>query len=152
MSDTAATETKAIEAQELQPTTRLQRWRMVLGGPADASCGGVSGRLQEMDQALAALYEEDSKLASRRGGRGNSSPSVSRWLGDIRKYFPSQVVQVMQRDVATGLPSELDAQVMAVSRAGDEVGVPTPVFDVVGAVLAPREAAAREEAAARAGR
>ncbi|WP_182286570.1 VWA domain-containing protein [Comamonas testosteroni] len=86
------------ESEELQPTTRLQRWRMVLGSPADASCGGVTGRLQEMDQALAALYEEDSKLASRRGGRGNSSPSVSRWLGDIRKYFPSQVVQVMQRD------------------------------------------------------
>lgn len=86
------------ESEELQPTTRLQRWRMVLGSPADASCGGVTGRLQEMDQALAALYEEDSKLASRKGGRGNSSPSVSRWLGDIRKYFPSQVVQVMQRD------------------------------------------------------
>ncbi|WP_417283829.1 VWA domain-containing protein [Comamonas sp.] len=86
-------------AQEsLEPTTRLQRWRMVLGSPADASCGGVGGRLQEMDQALAALYEEDSKLSSRKGGRGNSSPSVSRWLGDIRKYFPSQVVQVMQRD------------------------------------------------------
>lgn len=84
--------------QELQPTSRLQRWRMVLGSPADASCGGISGRLQEMDQALAALYEEDSKLSSRKGGRGNSSPSVSRWLGDIRKYFPSQVVQVMQRD------------------------------------------------------
>ncbi|MDN5503708.1 MAG: VWA domain-containing protein [Comamonas sp.] len=86
------------ESEELQPTTRLQRWRMVLGSPTDASCGGVTGRLQEMDQALAALYEEDSKLASRKGGRGNSSPSVSRWLGDIRKYFPSQVVQVMQRD------------------------------------------------------
>ncbi|WP_039048434.1 VWA domain-containing protein [Comamonas thiooxydans] len=86
------------ESEELQSTTRLQRWRMVLGSPADASCGGVTGRLQEMDQALAALYEEDSKLASRKGGRGNSSPSVSRWLGDIRKYFPSQVVQVMQRD------------------------------------------------------
>ncbi|MFS4551145.1 VWA domain-containing protein [Comamonas resistens] len=84
--------------QELQPTSRLQRWRMVLGSPADASCGGISGRLQEMDQALAALYDEDSKLGSRKGGRGNSSPSVSRWLGDIRKYFPSQVVQVMQRD------------------------------------------------------
>ena len=86
------------ESEELQPTTRMQRWRMVLGSPADASCGGVTGRLQEMDKALAALYEEDSKLASRKGGRGNSSPSVSRWLGDIRKYFPSQVVQVMQRD------------------------------------------------------
>ncbi|MEQ6436009.1 VWA domain-containing protein [Comamonas sp. w2-DMI] len=98
MNDAAAADTHAIDEQALQPTTRLQRWRMVLGGPADASCGGVSGRLQEMDQALAALYEEDSKLASRRGGRGNSSPSVARWLGDIRKYFPSQVVQVMQRD------------------------------------------------------
>ena len=85
-------------SEALQPTSRLQRWRMVLGSPADASCGGVTGRLQEMDQALAALYEEDSKLSSRKGGRGNSSPSVSRWLGDIRKYFPSQVVQVMQRD------------------------------------------------------
>ena len=84
--------------QELQPTSRLQRWRMVLGSPADASCGGVTGRLQEMDQALASLYEQDTKLGSRKGGRGDSSPSVSRWLGDIRKYFPSQVVQVMQRD------------------------------------------------------
>ncbi len=87
-----------LAEQELQPTSRLQRWRMVLGSPADASCGGVSGRLQEMDQALASLYEQDTKLGSRKGGRGDSSPSVSRWLGDIRKYFPSQVVQVMQRD------------------------------------------------------
>ncbi|MBI1626139.1 VWA domain-containing protein [Comamonas sp. EJ-4] len=96
----ADSDTDALQevTEEFQPTSRLQRWRMVLGSPADASCGGVTGRLQEMDQTLAALYEEDSKLSSRKGGRGNSSPSVSRWLGDIRKYFPSQVVQVMQRD------------------------------------------------------
>ncbi|SHF79610.1 VWA domain containing CoxE-like protein [Lampropedia hyalina DSM 16112] len=80
------------------PTSRLQRWRMVLGGPAQPSCGGLQGRLSEMDQALSALYEADSPLAARRGGRGNSSPSVARWLGDIRNYFPSQVVQVMQHD------------------------------------------------------
>lgn len=79
------------------PTTRLQRWRLVLGQPAEASCGGVGGSIGEMDKALAALYEPDASL-SRRGGRGNSSPTVARWLGDIRKYFPSQVVQVMQRD------------------------------------------------------
>ncbi len=84
--------------EELQVTSRLQRWRMVLGSPADGSCGGVTGRLQEMDQALAALYEPNAQLGSRKGGRGNSSPSVARWLGDIRKYFPSQVVQVMQQD------------------------------------------------------
>ena len=96
--DTSVDDALEVADPQLQPTSRLQRWRMVLGSPADASCGGVSGRLQEMDQALAALYEPDQQLSSRKGGRGNSSPSVARWLGDIRKYFPSQVVQVLQRD------------------------------------------------------
>jgi Mg-chelatase subunit ChlD len=71
----------------------LRRWRLVLGGEAEASCGGLSGPAAEMDQALAALYD-----ATGPGGRGGSAPSVARWLGDIRKYFPSSVVQVMQRD------------------------------------------------------
>ncbi|WP_257001841.1 VWA domain-containing protein [Streptomyces albidoflavus] len=31
-------------------------------------------------------------------GLGGSAPSVARWLGDIRTYFPGSVVQVMQRD------------------------------------------------------
>ena len=56
---------------------------------------------------------------------------------------PAEATTSMQRDIAAALPSEFDAQVMAVCRAGDEAGVPTPVFDVVGAVLAPREASAR---------
>jgi Mg-chelatase subunit ChlD len=55
-----------------------------------------------MDQALAALYDPQGpgglQSGERRGGRGASAPSVARWLGDIRKYFPSSVVQVMQRD------------------------------------------------------
>ena len=84
------------------PTDRLQRWRLVLGSEANASCGAVEGRVREMDQALAALYEADGRRGlgqgGQRGGRGDSAPSVARWLGDIRKYFPSQVVQVMQRD------------------------------------------------------
>lgn len=81
---------------------RLRRWRMVLGSEADASCGQLIGPAAEMDQALAALYEADGpgglQSKDRRGGRGGSAPSVARWLGDIRKYFPSSVVQVMQRD------------------------------------------------------
>jgi len=81
---------------------RLRRWRMVLGSEADASCGQLTGPAAEMDQALAALYEADGpgglQSKDRRGGRGGSAPSVARWLGDIRKYFPSSVVQVMQRD------------------------------------------------------
>jgi Mg-chelatase subunit ChlD len=81
---------------------RLRRWRLALGSEAERSCGALAGPAAEMDQALAALYEaqEPGGLSSkdRRGGRGGSAPSVARWLGDIRKYFPSSVVQVMQRD------------------------------------------------------
>lgn len=86
----------------LDDTERLRRWRLVLGSEADASCGPLAGAPQEMDQALAALYDAQGpgglQSKDRRGGRGSSAPSVARWLGDIRKYFPSSVVQVMQRD------------------------------------------------------
>jgi VWA domain containing CoxE-like protein len=96
---TNVTTTIAATAASVQDD-RLQRWRLVLGGEAEASCGALVGDMAEMDQALSALYESDGagKLGDRRGGRGASAPSVARWLGDIRKYFPSQVVQVMQRD------------------------------------------------------
>jgi Mg-chelatase subunit ChlD len=46
-----------------------------------------------MDDAMEALYD-----APRSGSLGPSSPNVARWLGDIRGYFPSSVVQVMQKD------------------------------------------------------
>jgi hypothetical protein len=46
-----------------------------------------------MDRALQALYDSD-----RKGGLGSSCPNVARWLGDIRQYFPSSVVQIMQKD------------------------------------------------------
>jgi Mg-chelatase subunit ChlD len=89
-------------SSSLTDEARLRRWRMVLGSEADASCGHLIGPAAEMDQALAALYEADGpgglQSKDRRGGRGGSAPSVARWLGDIRKYFPSSVVQVMQRD------------------------------------------------------
>lgn len=96
-------DTVAASADETPPSTdRLQRWRLVLGSEATPSCGAVEGRVREIDMALAALYEADGRRGlgqgGQRGGRGDSAPSVARWLGDIRKYFPSQVVQVMQRD------------------------------------------------------
>jgi Mg-chelatase subunit ChlD len=52
-----------------------------------------------MDAALAALYDgEGQDGRTRRGGLGASAPNVARWLGDIRTYFPSSVVRVMQQD------------------------------------------------------
>jgi Mg-chelatase subunit ChlD len=73
---------------------RLRRWRLILGGDeADGTGFGLSGTDAGMDKALGALYESE-----RKGGLGSSNPNVSRWLGDIRSYFPSTVVQVMQKD------------------------------------------------------
>ena len=71
-----------------------RRWRLVLGGNEADGVGYQLGSLdQKMDHALEALYD-----SNRRGGLGSSAPNVSRWLGDIREYFPTSVVQVMQRD------------------------------------------------------
>ena len=80
----------------------VQRWRLVLGREAESTCGTPLGAAAEMDKALSALYDPEGpdgmRSKERRGGRGGSAPSVARWLGDIRKYFPASVVQVMQHD------------------------------------------------------
>ncbi|MEU0422737.1 VWA domain-containing protein [Streptomyces canus] len=82
---------------------RLRRWRLVLGGEAADGTGcTLDGQDAAMDGALTALYGRgDGKGQAgkdRSAGLGASAPSVARWLGDIRTYFPSSVVQVMQRD------------------------------------------------------
>src|ERR1043165_5311650 len=76
---------------------RLKRWRLILGGgEAEGTGCPLEGMDLGMDTALEALY--DSQNNDRKGGLGASSPTVARWLGDIRTYFPSSVVQVMQKD------------------------------------------------------
>lgn len=73
----------------------LRRWRLILGGgEADGTQCTLDKRDLGMDDALAALYDTQ----DRKGGLGGSCPKVSRWLGDIRDYFPSSIVRVMQRD------------------------------------------------------
>jgi Mg-chelatase subunit ChlD len=84
-------------------TERLKRWRLLLGDSAEDALGQpLGGDDAGMDAALAALYggegEGDVQSPSKQGGLGSSAPKVARWLGDIRKYFPSSVVRVMQKD------------------------------------------------------
>lgn len=92
-------------------SARETRWRLLLGEDATALGAGLSPQEQAMDAALAALYgpgqgvdpqgrERDPR---RSAGLGASAPRVARWLGDIRTYFPSTVVQVMQRDAVERL-------------------------------------------------
>jgi len=86
---------------------RARRWRLVLGNDAEQSAGAsLSGADAGMDRALEALYGASGGRggmpgtagSDRRAGLGSSAPSVARWLGDIRSYFPSSVVRVMQKD------------------------------------------------------
>lgn len=72
----------------------LRKWRLILGGDQNDGTGYALTPLDlEIDRTLEALYDND-----RRGNLGPSSPNVNRWLGDIRTFFPSSVVKVMQQD------------------------------------------------------
>lgn len=80
---------------------RLRRWRLVLGGGAGGEGTGyeLAGRDAAVDRTLGALYGGGGAAGRERGaGLGGSAPQVARWLGDVRRYFPTSVVQVMQRD------------------------------------------------------
>ena len=73
---------------------RLKRWRLVLGKEADPDNEiGLPKAAKGMDRVLQALYDND-----RKGGLGKSTPQINRWLGDIRRYFPSPMVRLLQRD------------------------------------------------------
>lgn len=79
----------------MNDTERLRRWRLVLGSvPAAGLAVSLTAEETRMDEALEALYDADRQ----RGGLGGSNPKVARWLGDIRRYFPTEVVHVMQKD------------------------------------------------------
>ncbi|TCN49417.1 Mg-chelatase subunit ChlD [Rhodococcus sp. SMB37] len=100
--DAALTEDAWTTDQE-----RMRRWRLLLGQAAqESTCALGSSSDAAMDGALAALYDRpDSAEGSgpRSAGLGSSAPRVARWLGDIRTYFPTSVVQVMQHDAMNRL-------------------------------------------------
>ena len=103
---------------------RLRRWRLVLGRDAEATAaaGGLTGTDAGMDAVLEALYgagRENERSSKRSAGLGPSSPNVNRWLGDIRTYFPSSVVRVLQNLRATAEA--------APELASDEEAPPAPI-------------------------
>jgi Mg-chelatase subunit ChlD len=75
---------------------RLRRWQLAVGMEDEGGQNVFSAGDQRLSQALGALYDTDPK--GRKGGLGTSAPRVARWLGDIREFFPANVVQVIQKD------------------------------------------------------
>lgn len=99
-----------IDEEAQQPgvaqSEQTRRWRLVLGGnTADGTGCDLVGDDLVIDRTLSALYggDEDGEGKNRAGGLGKSTPNVARWLGDIRNYFPTSVVKIMQQDALTRL-------------------------------------------------
>lgn len=59
---------------------------------------GKPGQGHAPGQGQGGQDNSDGQGGDKRGGLGESKPTIARWLGDIREYFPASVVQVMQRD------------------------------------------------------
>jgi hypothetical protein len=97
---------------------QLTRWRLILGKDSQEclsamSTGGcsLSAEQLEMDEALEAIYASESEQeisreeweASKDGKRhgavkGRSFPRVARWLDQIRNFFPTDCVVLLQKD------------------------------------------------------
>ena len=91
----------------MDETKHIQRWRLILGQDSSSRFeqmgnAGLSGELDLMDQALAAIYnrKESGGFGNTGKGTGNgpSNPQISRWLGDVRSLFDKDLVTVIQGD------------------------------------------------------
>ncbi|QNK65229.1 VWA domain-containing protein [Variovorax sp. PAMC26660] len=79
----------------------LQRWRLLLGDPAEACCGGLSAEAKAADAALDWLYGRDSDRASRgerSAGLGPSALSTPDWINTIHSLFPKEVIERLEQD------------------------------------------------------
>jgi Mg-chelatase subunit ChlD len=79
----------------INQTERWRRWQLALGGE-EQDQDVLSDQDRRLSAALTALYGDQHE--KRRGSLAGSSPRVARWLGDIREFFPTPIVQIIQKD------------------------------------------------------
>lgn len=86
---------------------QMQRWRLILGQESESRLSGMgggslSGEMDLMDQALAAIYNRSENggfgQSGVGAGHGPSNPQISKWLGDVRSLFDKELVTVIQGD------------------------------------------------------
>lgn len=96
---------------------QVKRWRLILGKDSQENlstcCTGgcvLSDEELQMDEALEAIYAGDSSEELTRDewesptGHGHGAvkgrvfPRVAKWLGQIRQFFPKDVVVLLQKD------------------------------------------------------
>src|SRR5205085_8761956 len=102
---------------------------------------GVWRTMKEPREMAVRAIREIIAVAAARGvhlGQEAIERTLARYDG-----LPPEATSSLQRDVMQGKPSELDAQLGAVSRMARAAAVETPVCDVMLAMLLPQEAKAR---------
>jgi Mg-chelatase subunit ChlD len=85
----------------LDISDQLQRWRILLGEPAEAACGSLSGVAVAADAAMEWLYGRDPERVQRgerAAGLGPSALSTPDWINDIHRLFPKEVIERLERD------------------------------------------------------
>ncbi|MBH0055407.1 VWA domain-containing protein [Pseudoalteromonas sp. SWXJZ94C] len=100
MNDKTTLTQELNENNEPMATTlseKSRRWQLALG-VNDEQQPPLSNRDERLSGALSALYGSDDSKKQGRGSLSRSAPKVSKWLGDIREFFPTPVVQVVQKD------------------------------------------------------
>ena len=147
----AAFEHAGVRA-EVPADIRVAMWQKFLFITAVSGLGavtrapvGVLRSLRETRELLVAAVEEVAAVG-RALGVAIPGGAVAATLALVDS-LPEHTTASMQRDVAAGNPSELEAQNGAVVRLGAAAGVPTPVNGFLHAALLPQELAARGPAA-----
>lgn len=89
----------------MEQAKRIARWRLILGADSSNTLEQLSqqpchlsAEQEIMDQALAALYDNTGGIFGQGGGKGPSSPQISKWLGDVRALFDQEMVTIIQQD------------------------------------------------------
>ncbi|MFD4243474.1 VWA domain-containing protein [Streptomyces sp. NPDC058525] len=92
------------------PDPGLERWRLILGAPAERHTGPLGAEGAARDAALDWLYGRDPEQArrgvragtnareSRAGGDGPSAVTAVDWLDDIHRLFPKETIERLERD------------------------------------------------------
>ncbi|MFD8014523.1 VWA domain-containing protein [Streptomyces sp. NPDC058955] len=87
------------------PDAGLERWRLVLGAPAERWTGPLGPEAAARDAALDWLYGRDPEQArrgvratGREGGDGPSAVTPVDWLDDVHRLFPRETIERLERD------------------------------------------------------
>lgn len=89
----------------MEHSSQINRWRLILGKPAAGELAFSPGAAlengascAELEEILEFLYgREQLKDVYRRGGTGASHLTAAAWLTRIRKLFPKETVEVLER-------------------------------------------------------